>query len=97
MISHLILAGAMLVTPEAPDSSFIQGRQWVLEQPQRQIRLESGNERVRVQLELRQRQYFERDRTQFTESDEVIFITPTNRPKHKNGSTRILLGVVFKF
>jgi hypothetical protein len=43
MISHLILAGAMLVTPEAPDSSFIQGRQWVLEQPQRQIRLESGN------------------------------------------------------
>ncbi len=97
MISHLMLAGAMLATPEAPDSSYIQGRQWVLEQPQREIRLERGNERVRVQLELRQQQYFERNRTQFTESDDIIFITPTNRPKHRNGSTRILFGVVFKF
>lgn len=55
------------------------------------------NEHVRTQLLVQKQNYLARDRKSFSSADSVQFITPTNRPDHKVGSTKLYIGVVVKF
>lgn len=53
---------------------------------------------VALQLQVRQQDFFERDRSSFNRDDEVIFITPTNRPPVRTpDKTKVLFGVVIRF